>query len=44
MWAKRNGFKVSAVRNVIYGKSKGLWGVSHHIAVKLGLKEGEIVE
>jgi len=41
-WAKRHGFKVNAVRNVIYGRAKGNWGISHNIAVLLGLKDGVI--
>lgn len=43
-WARRNGFKPSDVRNVLYGKAKANWGESHKIAVKLGIKAGEIIE
>jgi len=39
-WSKKHGFKVNAVRNVIYGKAKGNWGASHDIALLLGLKDG----
>lgn len=39
-WARRNGFSQSAVRAVIYGASKGIWGESHLVAVRLGMKEG----
>lgn len=37
-WAKDNGFPVSAVRAVIYGRNKGYFGQGHRIAVGLGMK------
>lgn len=37
-WAKRHGFPVRAVRAVLYGHNKGLFGQSHKIAVSLGMK------
>lgn len=43
-WARANGFTPDQVRAVIYGKAKGNWGISHVIAVKLGLKDGIIQE
>ncbi|WP_026610103.1 DNA-binding protein [Methylocaldum szegediense] len=43
-WARKNGFEPDHVRNVLYGRAKGHWGSAHAIAVKLGLKNGEIVE
>lgn len=42
-WAKKNGFKPQAVRRVIGGESKCLYGNAHKIAVMLGIKDGEIV-
>lgn len=43
-WARRNGFSPSSVRAVIYGASKGVWGESHLVAVRLGMKEGSFNE
>ena len=41
-WAKANGFKVRAVRAVLYGHNKGHYGTAHQIAVALWIKdEGE---
>jgi len=37
-WAKDNGFPLYAVYRVLNGQEKGLYGQSHRIAVKLGLK------
>lgn len=42
-WAKSNGFTVWQVMNVIHGRAKGHWGTSHNVAVKLGMKDGVIV-
>lgn len=39
-WSRAYGFKVRAVRAVLYGDNKGLWGNAHKIAVALGLKAG----
>lgn len=41
-WALRNGFQPSMVRKVVYGNARCRFGVSHNIAVLLGLKDGEI--
>ena len=41
-WAKKNNFNYENVRAVVYGNSRGKWGESHKIAVKLGIKEGVI--
>ena len=38
-WAKDNGFPLYAVYRVLNGQEKGLYGQSHQIAVKLGLKK-----
>ncbi|MBF0143628.1 MAG: DNA-binding protein [Magnetococcales bacterium] len=38
-YAEERGFYVGTVKKVIYGDLQGLRGVSHEIAVKLGLKE-----
>lgn len=43
-WARKNGFDPRLVRGVIYGNIKGKWGVSHKIAVLLGMKDGEIMK
>lgn len=37
-WAKRHGYKRSAVYRVLNGQEKGFYGQAHEIAVKLGLK------
>lgn len=41
-WARTNGHEVGQVRDVLRGRAKGQYGASHAIAVKLGLKDGEI--
>jgi|JTFO01.1.fsa_nt_gb gp16 family phage-associated protein len=43
-WAAANGFTVNMVFEVLAGRKKGVRGQSHRIAVKLGLKEGDVVE
>ena len=43
-WARANGFPVRAVQEILRGRYKGKYGVSHDIAVALGLKEGTISE
>lgn len=43
-WATANGFNTNMVFEVLGGRKKGLRGQAHKIAVKLGLKEGEVVE
>lgn len=43
-WAASNGFSVNLVFEVLAGRKQGIRGQSHKIAVKLGLKEGEVVE
>lgn len=43
-WATANGFSTNLVFEVLAGRKKGVRGQSHKIAVKLGLKRGEIVE
>lgn len=42
-WAAANGFSYNMVLEVMAGRKKGLRGQSHKIAVKLGMKEGELV-
>lgn len=37
-WAEANGFTRHKVYLVLNGQNKGLWGDSHKIAVRLGLK------
>lgn len=41
-WARQNGFKQSAVSGVLLGKRTCRYGVSHAIAVRLGMKQGEL--
>lgn len=43
-WAHKNGFNPDSVKKVLYGKSKCNRGAAHKIAVKLGIKDGVIVE
>ena len=43
-WAAANGFSVNMVFEVLAGRKKGVRGQAHRIAVKLGLKEGEVVK
>lgn len=43
-WALKNGFSPQLVRDVINGKRSCRFGKSHNAAVKLGIKDGEIVE
>ncbi|MCP5016074.1 MAG: DNA-binding protein [Ketobacter sp.] len=43
-WAAANGFSVNMVFEVLAGRKKGVRGQAHNIAVKLGLKEGEVIE
>jgi gp16 family phage-associated protein len=38
-WAKENGYTRNAVYRALNGFDKCLYGKSHEIAVKLGLKE-----
>lgn len=37
-WAKQNNFPVALVYQIIRGERKCLRGISHQIAVKLGIK------
>lgn len=39
-WAREHGFAPSQVHDVIRGRSIGRRGISHNIAVLLGLKAG----
>lgn len=43
-WAKANGFNPNAVSDLLNGRKKGVRGECHQIAVKLGLKHGEVVQ
>lgn len=43
-WAVANGFSYNLVLEVLAGRKKGIRGESHRIAVKLGLKEGTILD
>lgn len=41
-WAREHGYKPNLVYEVLRGRIHGRRGMSHEIAVLLGLKEGEI--
>ena len=41
-WAVANGFSPNLVFEVLAGRKKCIRGQAHNIAVKLGLKQGEI--
>lgn len=41
-WAVANGFSTTLVFEVLAGRKKCIRGQAHNIAVKLGLKEGDI--
>ena len=41
-WARENGMHGSLVREVLAGRKKCLRGMSHNIAVLLGMKHGQI--
>lgn len=41
-WATANHFSPNLVFELLSGRKKGIRGEAHKIAVKLGLKEGEI--
>lgn len=43
-WAVKNSFNPHHVRDVLRGRAKGNFGESHKIAIKLGIKDGVIVE
>jgi len=44
MWAASNGFASASVYQVLSGRNAASVGVGHKIAVRLGMKEGEIAE
>lgn len=37
-WARQHGFKVALVYSVLAGRTRGLRGEAHQIALQLGLK------
>lgn len=41
-WARENGMHDSLVREVLAGRKKCLRGMSHNIAVLLGMKRGQL--
>lgn len=43
-WARRNGENEELTRKILLGRIECRYGKSHKIAVKLGLKDGVIVE
>lgn len=43
-WALANGFSVNLVYMVLAGQRPGLRGQSHKIAVRLGVKDGVVIE
>ena len=43
-WARRNGFSVQTVYDVLNGKNMGTKGEAHRVAVTLKIKPGALVE
>lgn len=43
-WARIEGFNLNTVYTVLSGRRRCRFGVSHKVAVKLGLKNGVIVD
>jgi gp16 family phage-associated protein len=43
-WATANGYNPNLVFDVLSGRKKGVRGQCHKIAVRLGLKRGEVVD
>lgn len=43
-WAEENGYPRPAVYRVLNGLDKARFGRAHEIAIKLGLKDGELAE
>lgn len=41
-WANDNGYDFNTVYKVVGGTRKGIYGVGHEIAVRLGIKEGSV--
>lgn len=41
--SRRLGVSISIVRSVLAGRTRGLYGDSHKVAVALGIKEGMIL-
>ncbi len=42
-WARKHGFTMATVSQVMTGRNSAARGVGHRIAVLLGIKDGEIV-
>lgn len=42
-WAKTHNFKRETVVALLRGRTKGLYGDAHRVAVALGLKSGRVV-
>ena len=43
-WAKDNDFSPRDVYDVLNRRTKGAYGISHDIAVLLGIKDGEVCQ
>jgi len=41
-WARRNGFSIKLVHEILSGRRSCVRGQSHRIAVMLGLKDGDL--
>lgn len=41
-WARAHGVAADDVQDLLRGKTKGLRGAAHNVAVLLGLKDGEL--
>ena len=42
LWARSHGYTEGQVSDVLRGKAQGRRGISHNVAVELGLKEGSV--
>ncbi len=42
-WARTNNYRYNDVQRVLNGFSKARRGLGHEIAIKLGMKDGELV-
>lgn len=42
LWARSHGYTEYQVSDVLRGKAQGRRGISHNVAVELGLKEGSV--
>jgi gp16 family phage-associated protein len=41
-WAEKHGYSRRTVYHVLSGRLQGHFGITHNIAVRLGIKDGEV--